>query len=100
MKSQAETWRLGIIKKKGLLMHYSEKELRSMVRRWLPRDRVPKRIAVKDTADFFRVDYDDVVLLDKIPYLVRNNEREGGQPVCERGRGYPGIRAEIQLWHG
>ncbi len=48
-----------------------------MVRRWLPRDRAPKRIAVKDTSDFFRVDYDDAVVLNGVPYLVRNNEREG-----------------------
>ena len=58
-------------------MAYTEKELRTMVRRWLPRARVPKRIAVKDTEDFFRVDYDDVVILNEVPYLVRNNEREG-----------------------
>jgi hypothetical protein len=58
-------------------MAYSEKELRALVRRWLPRDRVPKRIAVKDTSDFFRVDYDDVIILEDVPYLVRNNEREG-----------------------
>ena len=56
---------------------YTEKELIRMARKWLPRDRVPKRIRVKDTADFFRVDYDDVVYLKETPYLVRNNEREG-----------------------
>lgn len=58
-------------------MAYTEKELRAMVRRWLPRERVPKRIRVKETDDFFRVDYDDVVVLDGSPYFVRNNEREG-----------------------
>ncbi len=56
---------------------YTEKELLRMVRRWMPRERVPKRVSVKDTGDFFRVDYDDVVVLDGIPYFVRNNEREG-----------------------
>lgn len=56
---------------------FSEKELHSMIRRWVPRDRVPKRVRIKDTSDFFRVDYDDVVLLDNVPYFVRNNEREG-----------------------
>ena len=56
---------------------YSEKELRSMVRKWVPADRVPKTLRVKDTSDFFRVDYDDVVVLGGVPYLVRNNEREG-----------------------
>ena len=48
-----------------------------MIRKWVPRDRVPKRVRIKDTADFFRVDYDDVVVLEGVPYFVRNNEREG-----------------------
>jgi len=56
---------------------YTEKRLRDMVRQWVPRDRVPKKIKIKDTYDFFRVDYDDVVVLDEVPYFVRNNEREG-----------------------
>ena len=56
---------------------YSEKELLRMIRKWVPRERVPKRVRVKDTADFFRVDYDDVVVLNEVPYFVRNNEREG-----------------------
>ena len=56
---------------------YSEKELLRMIKRWIPRDRVPKRVKVKDTADFFRVDYDDVVVLNDVPYFIRNNEREG-----------------------
>ena len=47
---------------------YSEKELRNLVRKWLPEDRVPKKVRVKDTADFFRVDYDDVVVLGGVPY--------------------------------
>ncbi len=56
---------------------FTEKELLRMIRKWFPRDRVPKRVRVKDTSDFFRVDYDDVVVLNGIPYFVRNNEREG-----------------------
>jgi len=56
---------------------YSEKELLRMVRKWVPRDRVPKRLCIKDTADFFRVDYDDIIVLGGVPYFVRNNEREG-----------------------
>jgi hypothetical protein len=58
-------------------MGYTERELRRMIRRWMPADRVPRSVRIKDTADFFRVDYDDVVLLDGVPYFVRNNEREG-----------------------
>lgn len=56
---------------------YTEKELLRMIRQWVPRERVPKRVRIKDTSDFFRVDYDDVVVLGGIPYFVRNNEREG-----------------------
>jgi hypothetical protein len=56
---------------------YTEKDLLRMIRKWVPRDRVPKRVRVKNTTDFFRVDYDDVVILGGIPYFVRNNEREG-----------------------
>lgn len=56
---------------------YREKELLRMIRRWVPPERAPKRVKVKDTVDFFRVDYDDVVFLNDVPYFVRNNEREG-----------------------
>ncbi len=56
---------------------YTEKELLRMIRKWVPRERWPRRVRVKDTADFFRVDYDDVVVLNDVPYFVRNNEREG-----------------------
>ncbi len=56
---------------------YSEKELLRMIKQWVSRDRVPKRVRVKYTADFFRVDYDDVVVLNDVPYFIRNNEREG-----------------------
>ena len=56
---------------------YTERELRGMIRKWVPPDRVPKKVRIKDTTDFFRVDYDDVVVLGGVPYFVRNNEREG-----------------------
>ncbi len=56
---------------------YTERELLRMIRHWVPRERVPKRVRIKDTADFFHVDYDDVVVLKDVPFFVRNNEREG-----------------------
>ena len=55
---------------------YTEEELLQMISRWVLEERVPKRVRIKETSDFFRVDYDDVVLLGGVPYLVRNNERE------------------------
>jgi len=56
---------------------FSEKELLRLIRKWIPRERVPKRVKIKDTADFFRIDYDDVVIMGETPYFIRNNEREG-----------------------
>jgi len=32
----------------------------------------PKHVKVKDTSDFFHVDYDDVVVLKGVPFFVRN----------------------------
>ncbi len=56
---------------------YTERELLRMIRHRVPRERVPKRVKIKDTSDFFHVDYDDVVVLKGVPFFVRNNEREG-----------------------
>jgi hypothetical protein len=58
-------------------MGFTEKELRTLLRRRVPKDRVPKQVRIKDSGDFFRVDFDDIVILGDVPYLVRNNEREG-----------------------
>ena len=41
-------------------------------------DRVPKRFKVHtDTSDFFRVEYNDVVLLGSTPFWVKRYEKEG-----------------------
>ncbi len=57
---------------------FSKDELREMIVRHLGADRVPRTIrVVTDTSDFFRVDYDDVVMFGERPYLCRNTEREG-----------------------
>jgi hypothetical protein len=46
---------------------------------------VPKRINIlTDTSDFFRVDFDDVLILGGRPYLIRNNEREGRFGIDEQ----------------
>lgn len=60
-------------------MSLSQEELTTMAARWLPRERVPRRIRVHtDTTDFFRVEYDDVVVLKGRPYLVRHSAKEPG----------------------
>lgn len=55
---------------------------RAAVSRLLEAHFSPGRVPLKfkiitDTTDFFRVDYNDVVVLANRPYLIRNNEREG-----------------------
>jgi hypothetical protein len=57
---------------------FSREELRERIAHWMGPERVPKQFSIiTDTTDFYRVDYDDVVILGEIPYLIRNNEREG-----------------------
>jgi hypothetical protein len=56
---------------------FTERELLRMIRHWVSGERVPKSVHIKDTSDFFRVDFDDVVVLKGVPFFVRNNEREG-----------------------
>lgn len=57
---------------------YTQKELRDMIARYVPLERAPKHVRlITDTSDFFRVDYGDIVILEDIPMLVRNYEREG-----------------------
>jgi hypothetical protein len=56
----------------------SQDNLRQMASRWMPisRDSHVFRIH-KDTTDYFRVEYGDVVLLGGRPYLIRHNAKEG-----------------------
>jgi hypothetical protein len=64
---------------------YSREDLKQLIEKWLGSDRVPKNFKiVSDTSDFYRVDYNDVVVLDGKPYLIRNNEREGRFGIDEQ----------------
>ena len=57
---------------------FGDDELKEMATRWVGPDRKPQRIRVfTDTSDFFRIQYDDIVILEERPYLIRHNEREG-----------------------
>lgn len=56
---------------------FSQDDLREMASHWLPHHKVPGRFRIhKDTTDFFRVEYDDVVVLGGKPYLIRHNAKE------------------------
>ena len=56
---------------------FSQQELRELTSKWLEPGRVPKQFrTITDTTDFFRVNYDDVVVLNDRPYLIRHNQKE------------------------
>ncbi|MCG2722341.1 MAG: hypothetical protein L6290_10055 [Thermodesulfovibrionales bacterium] len=64
---------------------FSLDEIKERVSRCLGPDRVQKRYnIITDTSDFFRVEYDDIVILGDKPYLIRNNEREGRFGIDEQ----------------
>ena len=49
-----------------------------MIRRWFPGHPDARRVRIHtDTTDFFRVDYDDIVVLGEKTYLIRHNAKEG-----------------------
>lgn len=55
----------------------SQENLSRLASRWLPPHRVPRGFAIyTDTTDYFRIGYDDVVLLCGKPYLIRHNAKE------------------------
>ncbi len=79
--------------------HFSKDELRDMIAHWVGSDRVPKRFKIiTDTSDFFKVDYDDVVILDERPYLVRNYEREGRFGIDDEPKFW--VKRAIDLTNG
>lgn len=59
-------------------MTFSNGDLRELTSRWTDITRIPEVFKViSDTTDFININYDDVVVLDDRPYLIRDNEREG-----------------------
>ena len=52
---------------------WTEQELREVIAARLGAAQVPRRFkVVHDTSEFFHIDYNDVVVLDDAPYLMRN----------------------------
>jgi len=53
-------------------------DVRSLIAKRKGWDRVPKKFnIISDTSDFFRVEYDDVLILAGRLYWIKSNEREG-----------------------
>jgi hypothetical protein len=60
---------------------------------------VPRDIrVVTDTSDFFRVDFDDIVVLEDRPFFVRNYEREGRFGIDDEPKFW--VRKAVDLLSG
>jgi len=78
---------------------FSENELKDMISDKVGPERVPRTIRlIVDTSDYFRVDYDDVVILGDRPYLIRQNEREGRFGIEEQQKFW--VKRAIDLIDG
>jgi len=74
-------------------------DLREIIARWVAPSSVPAspRI-VTDISDFFKVDYNDVVILDGRPYFMRNYQREGRFGIDDEPKFW--VRKAIDLTDG
>ena len=78
---------------------FSQDELLEMAGRWVRADALPPRLnIITDTSDYYRVDFNDVVLLEGIPYLVRNNAKEGRFGIDEQVKYW--VKLSVNLLDG
>jgi len=57
---------------------FTPDELKDRIALYAGPQHVPEKVnIITDTSNFFGVDYNDVVVLNNCPYLIRRNEREG-----------------------
>ncbi len=77
----------------------SQALLRDMIALYVDPQRVPSTInIITDTSDLFRVNYDDVLILNDRPYFMRNYEREGRFGIDEQPKYW--VRRAIDLVDG
>jgi hypothetical protein len=78
---------------------FTEKELIEKISTYLEPYRVPKKVRIfTDTSNFYMVDFDDVVILDGRPYLIRHCEREGRFTIEEQPKFW--VKRAIDLTDG
>lgn len=78
---------------------FTHSELRDMISRCVEPERMPRKIKIiTDTSDFYRVDFDDVLMLDGRPYLIRHYEREGRFGIAEQPKFW--VKRAIDLVDG
>jgi hypothetical protein len=56
---------------------FSQESLLELTSRWLSQKPGQRFRVYKDTTDFFRIEYGDIVILDGNPFLIRHNAKEG-----------------------
>ena len=56
---------------------FSQESLRELTSKWSSQDHGRPFTVYRDTTDFFRIEYGDIVILDGKPFLIRHNAKEG-----------------------
>lgn len=78
---------------------FTGNRIRELIANHVPSARVPRKVnIITDTSDFFRVEYDNVVILENRPYLIRNNKCEGRFGVCDQPKFW--VKSAIDLYSG
>ena len=77
----------------------TQQSLRALASHWLEPSRVPKKFRIiTDTSEFIRIDYDDIVVLDNSPFLIRHNQKEGRFGLDEQPKFW--VKSAIDLSDG
>ena len=58
-------------------LDFSQELLQELTSKWLSQKPGQRLKVYKDTTDFFRIEYGDIVILDENPFLIRHNVKEG-----------------------
>jgi hypothetical protein len=78
---------------------FTQNDLKDLACRCIGPERVPDRFRIiTDTSDFFRVEFNDVLLLDGLPFLIRNYEREGRFGIEDQPKFW--VKRAIDLYSG
>ena len=56
---------------------FSQESLLELTSKWISQQPGQRFKVYKDTTDFFRIEYGDIVILDGNPFLIRHNAKEG-----------------------
>ena len=71
-----------------MITDLSQKNLSRLTERWVPLNGRKKFKIHRDSTDFFKIEYNDLLILDKKLYLIRHNAKEGRF----------GIDDEVKYW--